>query len=183
MKSLANANLQESIKGQVITPEDSEYDQRRSVFYGGIDRRPAIIVRAADAKDVLQTIALARQSGLPFAVRSGGHSPAGHSVCEGGIVLDLSGMKKLQIDAERRLAWAEAGLTTGEYTSFKLVVEWRWAPGTAAKLGRARPGAARERRQPTEESDDGDGRAGESPMRKCRCGCGCRVCSYSRPCQ
>ena len=116
MKSLANANLQESIKGQVITPEDSEYDKRRSVFYGGVDRRPAIIVRAADAKDVLQTIALARQSGLPFAVRSGGHSPAGHSVCEGGIVLDLSGMKKLQIDAERRVAWAETGLTAGEYT-------------------------------------------------------------------
>ncbi len=117
MKSLANTNLQELIKGQVITPEDSEYDKRRSVFYGGVDRRPAIIVRAADAKDVLQTIALARQSELPFAVRSGGHSPAGHSVCEGGIVLDLSGMKKLQIDAERRVAWAETGLTAGEYTS------------------------------------------------------------------
>ena len=117
MMSLTNSHTLRAIKGQVITPESSDYIAARSMFYGGIDRHPALIVRAADAKDVMHTISLARESELPFAVRSGGHSPAGHSVCEGGIVLDMSGMKKLQIDAERRVAWLETGLTAGEYTS------------------------------------------------------------------
>jgi FAD/FMN-containing dehydrogenase len=117
MKSLTNSNFQAVIKGQVITPEDGGYDGARTVFYGGIDRHPAMIVRAVDAKDVMQTITLACETGLPLAVRSGGHSPAGHSVCEGGIVLDLGGMKKLQIDAETRTAWVETGFRAGEYTT------------------------------------------------------------------
>ncbi|AYV30630.1 6-hydroxy-D-nicotine oxidase [Streptomyces sp. ADI95-16] len=61
-------------------------------------------------------MALARETGLRLAVRSGGHSPAGHGVCEGGIVLDLAGMKALEIDVEARTAWAETGITAGEYT-------------------------------------------------------------------
>jgi hypothetical protein len=116
MKQPANTNFKTSMKGQVIAPGNSGYDERRTTFYGGFDRKPAVIVLPADAEDVKQTIALALESGLPLAVRSGGHSPAGHSVCEGGIVLDLSSMKKLQIDAEARSAWVETGLTTGEYT-------------------------------------------------------------------
>ncbi len=65
-------------------------------LYGGIDRRPALIVRAKDATDVSRVVALARESGLELAVRSGGHSLAGHSVSDGGIVLDLSEMKGLE---------------------------------------------------------------------------------------
>ena len=68
-----------------------------------------MIVRAADAADVARVIALARETGAELAVRSGGHSPAGHGVSEGGIVLDLSAMRALEIDAERRTAWAEPG--------------------------------------------------------------------------
>jgi FAD/FMN-containing dehydrogenase len=109
--------LRASLNGRVISPEDAGYDEARAVFYGSIDRRPAVIVRVADATDVSRVVALARASGLELAVRSGGHSLAGHSVSDGGIVLDLSNMKSLQIDTERRTAWAETGLTAGEYTA------------------------------------------------------------------
>ena len=100
----------------MIAPEDADYDAARTVVYGGIDRRPAVIVRVADADDVRRVIALARETGLELAVRSGGHSGAGHSVCEGGIVLDVSDMKGIDIDVEGRTAWAETGLTAGEYS-------------------------------------------------------------------
>jgi FAD/FMN-containing dehydrogenase len=103
--------------GRVIAPGDPGYDEARTVFYGGIDRRPAVIIRVADANDVSQVLSLARETGLELAIRSGGHSVAGHCVSEGGIVLDLSEMRDLQIDVEGRTAWAEAGLTAGEYTT------------------------------------------------------------------
>jgi FAD/FMN-containing dehydrogenase len=109
--------LRADIKGHVIAPDDPGYDEARAVFYGGIDRRPAVIVRVADATDVSHVISLARTTGLELAVRSGGHSVAGHSVSDGGIVLDLSDMRALEIDPKARTAWAEAGMTAGEYTS------------------------------------------------------------------
>ena len=107
----------QTIKGDIITPADAGYDEARTVFMGAIDRRPAMIVRVADAADVSAVIAVARETGMPLAVRSGGHSPAGHGVVDDGIVLDLSAMRGLEIDAERRTAWAETGLTAGEYTA------------------------------------------------------------------
>jgi len=109
--------LRAALNGHVIAPGDDRYDQARTIFYGGFDRRPAVIVRVADAADVSRVVSLARESGLELAVRSGGHSVAGHSVCEGGIVLDLSDMRALQIDAERRTARAETGLTAADYTN------------------------------------------------------------------
>jgi FAD/FMN-containing dehydrogenase len=105
------------LKGRVVLPGDPEYDDARTVFARAVDRRPAMVVRAADAHDVARVIALARETGSELAVRSGGHSPAGHGVSDGGIVLDLSAMRRFQIDAERRTAWADAGLTAGEYTA------------------------------------------------------------------
>jgi FAD/FMN-containing dehydrogenase len=114
---ISTAQLVDSLPGRVIGPDDPEYDQARSVFYGGFDdRRPAAIVRVADGAGVARVIALAREEGVELAVRSGGHSPAGHGVSDGGIVLDLSGMKALEIDGDRRRAWAQSGVTTGEYT-------------------------------------------------------------------
>jgi FAD/FMN-containing dehydrogenase len=106
-----------ALNGRVIAPDDARYDEARTVFYGGIDRRPAVIVRVADATDVARVVSLARETGLELAVRSGGHSVAGHSVSEGGIVLDLSDLRALDIDAEHRTAWAQTGLTAGEYTT------------------------------------------------------------------
>src|SRR5215216_4420374 len=105
------------VRGRLIRPHDDGYDEARSVFYGGFDRRPALIVRVEDATDVSRVVALARKSGLELAVRSGGHSVAGHSVSDGGIVLDLSEMKNLELDVEGRTAWAQTGLTAGEYTA------------------------------------------------------------------
>jgi FAD/FMN-containing dehydrogenase len=111
------ARLRAKFKGQVIAPGDEGYDQGRAVFFRGIDVRPAVIVRAADEMDVARAIWNARETGMELAVRSGGHSLAGHGVSDGGIVLDLSAMRALQIDAEQRTAWAQTGLTAGEYTA------------------------------------------------------------------
>jgi FAD/FMN-containing dehydrogenase len=103
--------------GRVVAPTDPGYDQARRVFSGLFDRRPAVIIRVADDADVGRVIRLARDSGLDLAVRSGGHSGAGHGVVDGGIVLDLSLLKGLDIDVDGRTAWAQTGLTAGEYTA------------------------------------------------------------------
>lgn len=109
--------LRNDFKDGVIAPGDPEYDKARTVFYGGIDRHPAAIVRVRDAGDVARVVNIARETGLELAIRSGGHSIAGHSVSDGGIVLDVSDMRDLQIDIEGHTAWAETGLTAGEYTT------------------------------------------------------------------
>lgn len=109
-------DLRANINGRVITMEDAEYEEARTVFYGGIDRRPAVIVRPANAGEVARIITLARETGIELAVRSGGHSSAGHGVSDGGIVLDLRNLRALQIDYAHRSAWAGSGLTAGEYT-------------------------------------------------------------------
>ena len=108
--------LRVEVNGRVVAQGDAEYDDARTLFYGGFDRRPAVIVRAADAADVARVIELARETGLQLAVRSGGHSVPGHSTTEGGIVLDLRDLNGLEIDVDSRTAWAETGLTTGRYT-------------------------------------------------------------------
>ncbi len=110
-------DLRATIDGQVIAPEDPEYDEARAVFYGGLDPRPAVIVKVAGADDVARVIAFARETGLELAVRSGGHSGAGHCTTDGGIVLDLSSLKAIDIDARGRTAWAETGLTAGEFST------------------------------------------------------------------
>src|ERR671910_2642730 len=107
-------DLRAVLNGRVISPEDAAYDTVRPVFYGARSRRPALIVRVADATDVSHVVSLARERGLELAVGSGGHSLAGHSTTEGGIMIDLSDMKGLEIDVAGRTAWAETGLTDGE---------------------------------------------------------------------
>ena len=109
--------LRAAFDGRLIGPGDPGYDEARTVFPGEIDRYPAAIVRVKDATDVSRVVSLARETGLELAVKSGGHSGAGHSTTDGGILLDLSDMKALEIDVEGRTAWAETGLTAGEYTA------------------------------------------------------------------
>jgi FAD/FMN-containing dehydrogenase len=116
-EALSIPEIRAAVNGRVIAPDDPDYDGARTVVAGDIDRRPAVIVRVADVADVRYVVGLARDSGLELAVRSGGHSGAGHGVTEGGIVLDLRDMKRIEIDVEGRTAWAEAGLTAGEYTN------------------------------------------------------------------
>jgi FAD/FMN-containing dehydrogenase len=110
------SRLEGVLTGRIIKPGDAPYDELRKVFYHFIDRRPAVIVRPANAKDVAVVVSVAADTGLELAVRSGGHSLAGHGVSEGGIMIDLSDMTNLQIDLSERVAWAETGLTAGQYT-------------------------------------------------------------------
>ena len=100
LKTSTIANLDESLDGRVIRPGDPGYDEARQVFYGGHDLRPAIIVRAASDDDVAQDRRARPGTGLELAVRSGGHSGAGHGSTDGGILLDLRGMRGLEIDVE-----------------------------------------------------------------------------------
>jgi FAD/FMN-containing dehydrogenase len=117
LQSISVSQLRAKLKGRVITPEDADYDPVRIGLSLEVVRRPALIVRPVDAGDVSRVVLLARETGMELAIRSGGHSLAGFSTSEGGIVLDLSQMKGLKINVEERTAWAEAGLTAGEYTA------------------------------------------------------------------
>ncbi len=110
------ADLRAELNGQVITADHPGYDDARRVFFTGFDRRPAAIVRAADASHVSRVVNVARETGAELAVRSGGHSRAGHGTSEGGIVLDLSGMSSVEVDPRRRTAWAQTGVRAGDYT-------------------------------------------------------------------
>lgn len=110
------SNLRASLNGEVIGPDDSHYDDVRRVFFTGFDRRPAAIIRVRDAMDVARVVTLAREIGAELAVRSGGHSRAGDGTSEGGIVLDLSALSMVEIDADGRAAWAQTGVNAGDYT-------------------------------------------------------------------
>ena len=116
-QNLVVAGLRSEVEGEVIGPDDPAYDDARQVFFKGIDRRPTAIARVAGAEDVSRVVSLARESGLELALRSGGHSRAGYGTSDGGIVVDLSAMKALEIDADARIARVETGITAGEYTT------------------------------------------------------------------
>ena len=101
--------LASKINGHVITPEASDYESSRLVFNRAYDLRPAVIVRCAGASDVAHALDFAQTKHLPLAVRSGGHSRLGFGMCDGGVVIDLSGMKRVEVDASKRVARVEAG--------------------------------------------------------------------------
>lgn len=103
--------------GRVITASDADYDQLRTVMYGGLDRRPAQIVRVSDAADIAAALAYARDHRLELAIRSGGHSAAGHSTTDGGVVIDVRDLKDIDIDASNRTVWVGAGVTAMELTA------------------------------------------------------------------
>jgi FAD/FMN-containing dehydrogenase len=110
------SNLRISLKDKVICRDEPGYDQVRRVFFKGFDRRPEAIVRVGNASDVARVVTLTREAGAELAVRSGGHSRAGDGTSEGGIVLDLSTMNVVEIDTHGRAAWAETGVSAGDYT-------------------------------------------------------------------
>jgi FAD/FMN-containing dehydrogenase len=109
--------LAAALSGRVITPDDAGYDDARRVFSGEFDRRPAAIAMVADEADVARVVGFARETELELAVRSGGHSGAGHCTTDGGIVLDLRDMKALDLNLEGRTVWAQTGLTAVEYST------------------------------------------------------------------
>ncbi len=102
------------LRGEMLWPGVAGYDGARRVWNGMIDRRPALIARCAGAADVAAAVRFARAHGLLVAVRGGGHHVAGSAVCDGGLVIDLSGMKGIRVDPAAGAVRAEAGVTWGE---------------------------------------------------------------------
>jgi len=100
--------------GRLISPEHAEYDRTRVIWNAMIDRRPGLIAQCRNADDVVQAVRFARENRILTAVRGAGHNIAGHSVCEGGLMIDLSPMKSVQVDAARRTVRVEPGVTLGE---------------------------------------------------------------------
>jgi FAD/FMN-containing dehydrogenase len=112
---MALGDFRASLHGALILPEDDGYHSARRVWNGMIDKYPAMIIRCATRADVALAVEFARLQHLPVAVRSGGHSVCGQSVCDGGMVIDLSQMKDIRVDPLTCTARAEAGLTLGEF--------------------------------------------------------------------
>src|SRR4051794_3215492 len=108
------ATLTDDIKGDIFRPGDPGYDEARMVINSMIDRRPALIARPIDEDGVAGVVNLAREEGLPLAVRCGGHGVSGHGTCDDGILLDLGGLKRIEIDPAGKLVRAGGGLTWGE---------------------------------------------------------------------
>jgi len=107
-------DLQASFRGELIRPSDTGYEEHRKVWNGSIDRRPGLIARCAGVADVLAAVRFARKRELLTAVRGGGHSFPGLSVCDGGVVIDLGSMKGIHVDPEARTVRAQAGVLLGE---------------------------------------------------------------------
>jgi FAD/FMN-containing dehydrogenase len=115
MSSSAVDALSTQISGQLFRPGDVGYDDAREIFNVMHDRRPALVARCACTEDVVAAVDFARDNGLLAAVRSGGHSVAGNSTCEDGIVIDLRGLNRVQVDPEAKTARAGGGVNWGEF--------------------------------------------------------------------
>lgn len=104
-------DLNSDFSGQVLTPDTPEFDMARQVWNAMIDRSPTVIARCRGTADVISAVRFARSQGLPVAVRGGGHNVAGHAVCDTGVMIDLSLMRAVHVDPERRIAVVEGGAT------------------------------------------------------------------------
>ncbi|HJV30262.1 MAG TPA: FAD-binding oxidoreductase [Gaiellaceae bacterium] len=109
--------LQRSLAGNVIRPADSDYDAARRCFNALVDRRPAVIAQCVGAEDVATAFDFARAHELEVAVRGGGHNPAGHCVCDEGLVIDLSLMRTVEVDGDARIARSDGGATWLDFDS------------------------------------------------------------------
>jgi FAD/FMN-containing dehydrogenase len=115
LKDTAIEAFRTRVRGELLRPVDAGYEEARHVWNGMIDRRPALIVCCTGVADVLAAVQFARTHELLVAVRGGGHNVAGHAVCDGGLMIDLSRMKGLRVDPVQRTARAQPGLTGGEF--------------------------------------------------------------------
>jgi FAD/FMN-containing dehydrogenase len=109
--------LRESVRGQVISPDDEEYDVARRVYNAMIDRRPAVVVRPANTGDVMSTVRFAQENGLPVATRGGSHSVPGFGTGDDAVVIDLSSRRGVRVDPVSRTARAEGGATWGDFNA------------------------------------------------------------------
>jgi FAD/FMN-containing dehydrogenase len=115
MSDPAFSRLRSQLHGTLVLPEDEGYEEARAVWNASIDRRPAAIARCTDAGDVMRAVEHARAQHLTVAVRGGGHGFAGKATCDGGLVIDCSPMKRLEVDRGRRVARAGAGCTLADF--------------------------------------------------------------------
>jgi hypothetical protein len=115
MGNVSVANLREQLRGQVITPDDAGYEDARKVYNAMIDRRPAAVVRPANAGDVIAAVNFARENDLDLAVRGGAHSVPGFGTVDDGVAIDMSGMRGVRVDPTRQRARAEGGATWGDF--------------------------------------------------------------------
>jgi len=137
MRSLAEAlkSLRDRHRGDLITADDSRYDQARLVWNAMIDKRPAIIARPRSADDVIAAVQVARSFNLPIAVRGGGHSVAGRCVCDDGLVIDFADMKAIHVDPVAKIARAEPGLRWTEFDRETQAVGLATTGGTIGDTG------------------------------------------------
>jgi FAD/FMN-containing dehydrogenase len=123
------------LRGSLLHPGEDGYDQARKIWNGMFDRRPALIARCAGAADVISAVNFARDNKLQVAVRGGGHSLPGHSVCDGGVVIDLSPMKAIRVDPAARTARAEPGVKWLEFDRETQAFGLATTGGTASDTG------------------------------------------------
>ncbi len=109
------SSLAATFSGRLIGPGDADYDQVRAVHNGVVDKRPALIARCRGVADIVDAVKFARQTNMPVAVRGGGHNVAGRAAIEGGLLIDLSLLKGVQVDPSARTARAQGGVTWGEF--------------------------------------------------------------------
>jgi hypothetical protein len=128
-------NLRSRLQGQVLAPADEGYDTARTVFNGMIDRHPTVIARCAHTADVVESVNFARDHKLTVSVRCAGHNVGGYAVCDGGLVIDLGPMKKVEFDAASRTVIAGAGLTWGELNDQLQPHEFAAAGGFVSTTG------------------------------------------------
>jgi hypothetical protein len=115
MASISTNDMRMRFRGALVRPGEEGYDEARRIWNGAIDRRPALIARCAGADDVVEAVRFARARELLISVRGGGHAVAGHAVCDGGVMIDLSLMKAVRLDPESRTARASGGVLWSEF--------------------------------------------------------------------
>ena len=128
ISALEPAAAARGFSGEFLTEDHPAYDEARTTFNALVDRRPVAIARCRDTSDVVVALAIATEHGLPVAVRGGGHNVAGHAVCDGGLVIELSGLSAIEVDKEARIARAGGGAT------------WRLFDAATQAHGLAAPG-------------------------------------------
>jgi FAD/FMN-containing dehydrogenase len=110
----AIAEFKQSLRGELITPSDQDYDQKRKLWNGMIDKHPAMILRCTGAADVVSAVNFARNNRLLLSVRGGGHNVAGKALCDDGLVIDLSDMRSVRLDPTSRTVRAQGGARLGD---------------------------------------------------------------------
>jgi FAD/FMN-containing dehydrogenase len=129
--------FQADLHGRLIRQGEEDYDRTRQVWNGRIDKYPTALICCADMGDVVTAVNFAREHHLLVAVRSGGHCLSGSSVCDEGLVIDLSGMKGIRVNQEKRTAWAQAGLRLSEFVRATQAYGLATTTGTVGGTGLA----------------------------------------------